>query len=274
MKKLLSLCALALFIIGQPGFAQKKKTPVKKKTTYKKAAPVKKPVENTMQYDALTAYIKVWGFARHNHPALASGELNADSVFLSNLYTVERVANKTQFSQAMLKMLGTLGEVPATNTATGYTLKNDNWVATSTMLSDELRAQLLYIEKNRYSEAQARSSKVSRELEKVLFFEEDVEYPNMPYQMLSLARYWNNVQYSASNNGLGWDSVLTHFVPGFYKARTEADVETLMRNVIDASSADQSRNFSSQPANGNYQAMALFCGEALTDEQRRMNRPV
>lgn len=274
MKKLLSLCALALLIMGQPGFAQKKKTPVKKKTTYKKAVPVKKRVENTIQYDALAAYIKVWGFARHNHPALASGKLNADSVFLSNLYTVERVVNKTQFSQAMLKMLATLGEVPAANTAAGYSLKNDNWVATSTMLSDELRGQLLYIEKNRYAEVQARSAKVSRELEKVLFFEEDVEYPNMPYQMLSLARYWNNVQYSASNNGLGWDSVLTHFVPGFYKARTEADVESLMRNVIDASSADQGSNFSSQHPDGHYRSIAFFCGEALTDKQRRMSRPV
>ncbi|WP_295126095.1 hypothetical protein [uncultured Chitinophaga sp.] len=247
MKKLLSLCVLVLLMFCQLGLAQKKNTPVKKKKSTKSTATVKKKpvVGNTIQYTALEAYIKVWGFVKYNHPKVAENAMDADSVFLSNLYTVERVVNKAQFNQAMQKMLSSLGNVVPSGINASPRPGNNNWIATNTMLDDNLRAQLQFIEQNAQISAVHNNYEVSDKLESVLFYQ-DIQYPNMPYQMLSLARYWNGVHYSFSGrsvDGENWDSVLTRSVPGFYKARTEADVEQLMRNVMAASSQTHSVNF-------------------------------
>ncbi|UYQ92774.1 hypothetical protein MKQ68_22090 [Chitinophaga horti] len=239
MKKLLSLCVLALLVLCQPGFAQKKKTPVKKKKTYKPVA-AKKPAAPPIQYDALAAYIKVWGLVKYNHPAVAGDKLDADSVFLSNLYTVERVTTRAQFNVAMNKMLASLADSQLVST----TPTSDSWITRNTLFDDPLRAQLLAIAGNP-PPVQATREKVSDQLESVLFYQ-DIQYPNMPFQMLSLARYWNSVHYSFSNDSQHWDTVLTQFVPGFYKARTEADVEQLMRNVMAASDQAHSANFNSR----------------------------
>lgn len=239
MKKLLSLCVLALLVFCQPGIAQKKKTPVKKKT-YKPVA-AKKPAPPPVQYDALATYIRVWGLIKYQHPAVAGGALDADSLFLSNLYTVERVANKNQFNQAMTKMLVSLGDLPSDggNLAAA---ENADWATNNPLLDDNLRWQLQQVARHGIPEGDASSEKIADHLESVLFYQ-DIQYPNMPYQMLSFARYWNSVHFSNTRDSQQWDTVLTHYLPGFYKARTEADVEQLMRNVMAASGQSQSANF-------------------------------
>jgi hypothetical protein len=56
-------------------------------------------------------FFKVWGFLKYNHPATASGKIDADSIFLSNLPAIEEAKNNAEFNVIISNMLQQLGEV-------------------------------------------------------------------------------------------------------------------------------------------------------------------
>ncbi|RYY57175.1 MAG: hypothetical protein EOO05_18270, partial [Chitinophagaceae bacterium] len=150
--------------------------------------------------DHLQTFIKVWGFLKYYHPAFASGQLDADSVFLSRLEVMQSTQPDAQFKKelaGMLSDLGPIGEPAPADTTKLFTRNQDfKWIRKSALLPVQVKNDLVRLEKmgytgpeHRYMPSNFHETQVPGEGTR-----EAVTFPNVPEQLLSLARYWNAIE--------------------------------------------------------------------------------
>lgn len=101
-------------------------------------------------------YLKTWGFLKYYHPALASGRMDADSIFLSYFAAADKAGDAKQLDAVLSKMISSLNAgqtfrpAPTQYTATEMTQNVDqNWFTKSTFLKADVRNKLRYIYQHR-----------------------------------------------------------------------------------------------------------------------------
>ncbi|WP_255156168.1 S41 family peptidase [Ferruginibacter sp. HRS2-29] len=181
--------------------------------------------QTTSSTSRLAGYIKVWGFAKYYHPAMGSGKVDADSVFLANIDKVLKAPDTKTFQAVLSGMWQQLGAVPAGKakySTAGLFTRNlhTGWIDTDKLLPTDVRLQLRQLRLQGYADT------VHRYLPEN-FHEGDIpaeaaykniSYPSVPYQLLALARYWNAIEYLypyAYMLKKPWDKVLAEQLPAF-----------------------------------------------------------
>ncbi len=187
-------------------------------------------------------YIRVWGFLKYYHPAIATGAAEPDSVFLFHLDKVNACNNTKEYQSVIAGMIASLdakSAVPVLTTKDTVTLflKNDRTanLFSSNLLSIQTRS---YLKKLRKAGMQATQHLYmpenfhATELPAEKLYKQ-LQFPNVPYQLLALARYWNAVEYLYPYKYIlkrDWNTVLTASIPAFMQPISQADYERqLMR---------------------------------------------
>ncbi|MDR7856759.1 S41 family peptidase [Tissierella sp.] len=189
----------------------------------------------------LTLLGKVWGFLKYYHPKVAEGKYNWDYELFRILPKVIDVDKATRDknlyswieSQGEFKIKDkikpVLGEVKIA--------ANLDWI-TNSNLSKELVLQLTNIKNaertgiNNYVSLHWNVGNPNFKNEKPY---EAMKYPDVGYQMLSLYRYWNIIEYYFPYKNLieeNWDGVLEEFIPKFINASNELEYKLAALELI------------------------------------------
>lgn len=184
-------------------------------------------------------FFKVWGFLKYNHPTIASGKMDADSIFLSHLAVVDAAKNNAEFNEAISKMILQLGAVnvrSATIKASSNKFLNNNinraWFTTDKVLSKAVEGKLQYIYPNRFAGTNhfyhpAKHYIPDLPHEKPYAFADSVNIP-YAYRMLTLAKMQAAIDYLDPHKYLmdtNWDNDVKEFIPLFTQANSRTDYE-------------------------------------------------
>ncbi|RFZ91726.1 hypothetical protein D0C36_09705 [Mucilaginibacter conchicola] len=187
-------------------------------------------------------YFKIWGFLKYKHPVLASGKLDADSVFLKNLPAVDKAKTNAEFNAAISNMLQQLGVVkrlpaPIKQPAAKVITNNidNSWFTSAKYLSEANSQKLQFIYQNRYVSASPyyyteKSFGTDIPHEKSYPFADSVNIP-YAYRMLTVAKMAAAVDYLYPHKYLmdsNWDKDVKEFIPLFVNADTRIEHEMLM----------------------------------------------
>lgn len=175
----------------------------------------------------MAGFIKVWGFLKYYHPAVAKGKLDWDSVFTTKARTLNALENKEAVNKFYADWISSLGEVPPCKGCRQQPENSRNfdngWLSDETYFTPDVTRQLKWIEANRYT-----GDNYYVQLKKPLLIPDfsnekpytDSSFPSAEMRLLSLSRYWNAVQYYFPYKyaiGRDWKTILPEFIPKFYQ---------------------------------------------------------
>jgi C-terminal processing protease CtpA/Prc len=141
-------------------------------------------------------FMKTWNFIKYYHPAVASGKIDADSLFLN---TIKNISSKDDFNSIIGKLSQNLNKnfitlAPA-ETSKDILTKNQNfdWYQKNGKISSENKALLNSIYNHRYNFELLKESKLVSDEKKYPFPKEK----NIPfeYRLLTLAKIQGTVDY-------------------------------------------------------------------------------
>ena len=182
----------------------------------------------------LVDYIRVWGFLKYYHPAVAGGKADADVLFMGWIEKVRAVKTDRAYAALLDDISLSLGKLPASSpkdTAKLF-LRNDRtaWIGTDKLLSPSFKALLLKLRKqgftgntHRYMPEQFFDTTIPAEKAY-----DSVSFPNIDVQLFALARYWNAIEYLFGYKYMisqPWENVLKKQVPFFARPMSAADYE-------------------------------------------------
>ncbi|OOQ60026.1 S41 family peptidase [Mucilaginibacter pedocola] len=191
-------------------------------------------------------YYKAWGFLKYYHPALASGRVDADSIFLTYLPDADKAKNAGQASAVISKMIAGLSKgqtfkpAPVKYTATEMTQNVDhNWFTKDAFLQAAVRSQLQYVYKHRFADTShyyytPRHFTTIIPHEKTYAFADTAAVP-YAYRMLALAKIMAGVDYLFPHKYLmdtNWDKLAMAAIPLFAKADTRLAYETQLLKLV------------------------------------------
>jgi hypothetical protein len=151
-------------------------------------------------------FFKTWALLKYNHPEMASGQVDADSIFLKQLTAIDQAKTQDQAEVVILKILQSLGPIPAAPQTAIKPQKNDllknidhKWFTRDKFLSAAVRSKLQQVYAARYTADQhyyymARHFDVNVPNEKAYNFADTAALP-YAYRMLSLAKIQAAVDY-------------------------------------------------------------------------------
>ncbi|TDE12909.1 S41 family peptidase [Dyadobacter psychrotolerans] len=184
-------------------------------------------------------YSKVWGFLKYDHPAIASGKADADSVFLSVLPAVDKAGNQAEFDKVLNDLLNQLNSVTTPvgiKTAKAGPLLTKNidwkWRQKDKFLSGKIKKRLEFIYQNRFTDSlhyyiPARNYDTGIPHEKGYAFADSTRIP-YAYRMLSLAKIQAAVDYLFPHKYLmdkPWDSTVKEAIPVFAASASRQEYE-------------------------------------------------
>jgi carboxyl-terminal processing protease len=186
-------------------------------------------------------YSKVWGFIKYHHPAIASGHINWDSVYIAHIDKAIAAKNTAALNIEIKAILNAAGAVKPTDPiklpGNLFTINHDlKWLYTSTLITKQNREKLQFIYNNR-NQGNNRFIKYNNQSD----FSGENQYENMSsptveYRLLFLSRFWNVINYFDPYKyliGEDWGRVLDRLIPKFiavnntlsyYKALLELSV--------------------------------------------------
>ena len=193
----------------------------------------------------IKTFIKVWGFLKYYHPSAGSGDMNWDGEFLNNIDSVSKIENNADANIFYLKWIESLGKIDEckncfekVSDSLKYNLDLE-WINDSVTFSKELKVMFNKILSNRnpsgnaYVQYHFFSKNTKYSGEKVY---SDSVYPASGMRLLSLARYWNIIEYFFPYKyliGQNWNNVLSEMIPEFRSAPdTISDIQI---NISDLS---------------------------------------
>lgn len=194
-------------------------------------------------------FFRVWGFLKYHHPASASGQLSADSLFLQYLPLVDSAKNQKQVNAVFKQLLKQVGlperekAGPQKDNPKGaFLLKNieELWRTKSKFLTSENRKLLHQIFERRYTGDKHHYTYVRynpyggampHEPEYALEAAKNLPYP---LRMLALAKFKAFVDYLFPYKYLmdeNWDAVIREYIPQFAQCETRQEYERLLLGV-------------------------------------------
>jgi carboxyl-terminal processing protease len=171
----------------------------------------------------------VWGFLKYHHPTVAKGKYDWDKEFIENLRIIDQLDTKEEINNFYYRWISDLSKLkknakrtPPTNAIlSNYEF---SWLKDTSVFTKQVTALLLQVQnntraKNHYVKSKffglAAASYVNEEPYK------DSTYPSKEMRLLTLARYWNIVNYFYPYKYLTdtyWQNVLDEFVPKFIES--------------------------------------------------------
>lgn len=182
----------------------------------------------------LADYIKVWGFLKYYHPAVAGGKTDADALFMEWIGKIRAAKNDHAYAALLDDISLSLGKVPAVvaKDTTKLFLRNDKtaWISSDKLLSPSFRSLLLRLRRQGYTDSVHRymplrffDTRIPAEKEY-----DSVDFPDVDMQLFALARYWNAIEYLFGYKYMitqNWDYVLKKQLPFFAKPMSAAEYE-------------------------------------------------
>jgi hypothetical protein len=185
-----------------------------------------------VQIDNLATLGKVWGFLKYYHPRVTSGERHWDYELFRVLPKILAARDHAAANNALQGWVATLGAVSPCNPcakldeADLQSQPDLDWIANEKLLGTDLSRTLQSIRKNRLSDKQFYVSQVYGVGNPVFDHEpgySNLKFPDFGFQLLSLYRFWNIIEYWSPNRDLtaeDWNHVLTAFLPRIALAKT------------------------------------------------------
>lgn len=199
---------------------------------------------NSAEIKQLEQYIKLWGFLKYYHPTVAKGKQDWDSVFMLHIQQVKNIPNKTEANLFYKKWIDDLGEPTRCKTCNDkikdafYENLDLNWLADTSIFSNELIEKLIYIKNNR-NQQENFYVKQNPGVDNTNYANEkpykNNPYPGIPMRMLSLARYWNIIEYFFPYKYMTdqkWNTVLPEMIPQFYEAADTTAHHLAMNELV------------------------------------------
>lgn len=196
-----------------------------------------------IQIDNLAVVGKVWGFLKYHHPAVTDGQLQWDYALLRILPAMLAAPNRASADAVMHRWIDTLGPLPACNpcatldTHDVQLMPNLEWLSDTHTLGTALRDDLNDIYRHR-SGRQFYVSLAPQIGNPVFDHEErykSLAFPDAGFQLLSLFRLWNIVEYWAPYRdqvGEDWNRVLRDSMSAVALAQDRPGYELAMMAVI------------------------------------------
>jgi len=190
----------------------------------------------------IATFTKVWGFLKYHHPALASGKVNWDSVYVRNLPKIQHSGSNIEFNKLLLSIINNLGELqkihPAILSDSLFTQNHDlRWIDQNQLISKAVRSKLkdIYTYRNQgdnqYIKLKYQTADYSGENKY-----DSMVLPDQDYRLLFLARFWNAINYFAPYKyeiGEEWGNVLSRFIPKMITAKdTLSYYQTLLQLAV------------------------------------------
>ncbi len=185
---------------------------------------------------------KIWGFLKYYHPEIGKGNHNWDYELFRVLPEYIKAKTIKDRSNVLFNWIENLGNVPLCKSckeiSKNAVIKPDlDWIENNEF-SNDLKAQLKYIQKNRHQGPQYYID-MTQGIGNPDFKNEN-PYSNMPYpdkgfRLLSLYRYWNIINYFFPNKHLidkNWNLVLKEYIPQFLNAKNELEYEIATLKII------------------------------------------
>ncbi|RZK48487.1 MAG: hypothetical protein EOO99_10150 [Pedobacter sp.] len=178
----------------------------------------------------LVTFLKVWGFLKYFHPTIAQGHIDWDETFLKGIQDIQKFNNKAEINNYYKDLIASLGPVPKCR---NYKIQNPDlkvyqadmgWLTDTTQFDTEVKSKLHYIAENPYQKEHyyvGKSKGVGNPIFKNEKVYKDSIYPSQAMRLLTLARYWNMVNYYFPyryQTNQNWLDVLTEMTPKFMHA--------------------------------------------------------
>lgn len=189
--------------------------------------------------EKLSATAKVWGFLKYYHPQVAKGQYNWDEQLFTVLEKVKKTETPQEFSEVLSQWVENLGEVKECTKCLSVNqeelfLKNFDlsWID-SEIFTKDLSRKLRFIEKNR---VQGSQYYISTSPAGNVIVQNEPQYENFTWEekelrLLSLFRYWNQVEYFFPYKyqmDQSWDKTLEKLLPLFLNAQNEQEYHMAM----------------------------------------------
>lgn len=186
---------------------------------------------NPEQVKNIATLSKLWGFLKYYHPDVAKGNYNWDEQFLTILPKVKEAKSKEELSAVYLNWINTLVKVKPCKSCGKYTGKlyfdknfDLSWMQDGIFFTPELSQKLKYIEANRFVGKHHYITTDGVGAVEIINEPayEKYDYPKQNDRLLSLAKYWNTVEYFSPYKYLTdtkWDDVLIQLIPEFWNAK-------------------------------------------------------
>ena len=200
----------------------------------------------------------IWGYLKYYHPNASTGNINWDYELFRIIAKIKD-KNATERDHVLSTWIKSLGEFKTVAIKIPYSdvkIEPDLQWITNSGLSAELSSQLLKIK-----DAKRKDTNYYIEFESTknpLFTNENayknIKFPDQGYQLLSLFRYWNMIQYYFPYKNLieeDWKVVLEEFIPKFATAKDKT-AYTLATLEIIARIHDTHANIWNSPELLNY----------------------
>jgi hypothetical protein len=194
------------------------------------------------QAESLSVFVKVWGFLKYHHPTVASGNVDWDAAFLRalpNILSFETASDRNAWLNTWVKQIGEIDACDpcAMQSDDPALAASSAWIEDTTMLGEDLSAQLIYVRTNRISGDQyyVKSGKSGQ-----------AEFVNEPsysifeetdsgFRLLAVARYWNMIQYWFPYRDIipiSGDTLLENSLNDVVESRSERDYQLAMTRLI------------------------------------------
>lgn len=188
-----------------------------------------------LQKQSLFRLCKIWGFLKYYHPDIVAGDVNWDYELFRIMIPILNATNAKQVNSILsdwlekrpLRKDNNVNHNASTNTRTIKLRPDLTWINDCKTLSKKICG---YLENARTSQRPnsqyyvALKSPVGNPVFENESYYRDVDFPDAGFQLLSLFRYWNIIQYFFPYRHLidqNWDSVLTKYIPKFASANTD-----------------------------------------------------
>ncbi len=197
-----------------------------------------------IQIENLAIAGKVWGFLKYHHPAVTSGGQQWDGALLKMLPELLAAKDRQGADAVLHRWIAGLGPVAkcdpcaSLNRSDYPLLPSLEWL-NDTRLSSDLRNDLDTVYRNRSGAGQQFYVSLAPNVQNPVFLNEpeykDARFPDSGYQLLSLFRFWNMVEYWAPYRdqvGEDWNNVLRQSIAPVALAKDRSAYELAMIAVV------------------------------------------
>ncbi|QOR64898.1 peptidase S41 [Cytobacillus suaedae] len=184
---------------------------------------------------------KVWGYLKYYHPNVTEDKLDWDAELFNVLPNVLQSKNPSERDSILTDWIVSLGTYELENNIAN--LENEikiepdlDWIYNSG-LNEHLVKHLSNL-KNAKRTGENLSVSLVDGVGNPEFNEKpypNLRFPNVEYQLLSLFRYWNIIEYYFPYKYLieeDWDNVLKEFIPKFINAKNEQEYKLTTLEII------------------------------------------
>lgn len=188
------------------------------------------------QKDQYYDFIKTWNFIKYYHPDLATGKIDADSLFLMN---VKNISSQDDFNSIVEKLTGKLSKkftasAPAETSQDVFTKnQNFNWFQKNRKISSENKEVLNSIYNHRYNFENLPKGKLVSDEKKYPFPKTE----NLPieYRLLALAKIQGVVDYLFPHKYImdkGFEEYFKNSLNENSKVTSRKDFEIILAKLV------------------------------------------